>query len=180
MLGGHRRGLENASGTRRTLDPASHRSILAPSAVRPARPVEKLPTLVPTSEPNSEPNTAELRRTGTDDGLITVIPLRPDSHKGSTGGRSDAVSDAVPDAVTYRLGLHSSALSFTSDDVGKESVESPQVFETQARTNSHQVAAIGESEGGGNRTHDQRIKSPLLYQLSYAFIARFVPAQYFC
>jgi hypothetical protein len=24
-------------------------------------------------------------------------------------------------------------------------------------------------EGGGNRTHDQRIKSPLLYQLSYTF-----------
>jgi hypothetical protein len=26
------------------------------------------------------------------------------------------------------------------------------------------------NEGGGTRTHDQRIKSPLLYRLSYAFV----------
>src|SRR5260221_9224585 len=29
-------------------------------------------------------------------------------------------------------------------------------------------SATGRNEGGGTRTHDQRIKSPLLYQLSYA------------
>ena len=31
---------------------------------------------------------------------------------------------------------------------------------------------LEESEGGGTRTHDQRIKSPLLYRLSYALKAK--------
>ena len=36
--------------------------------------------------------------------------------------------------------------------------------------------SVGEtrSEGGGTRTHDQRIKSPLLYQLSYALMLFFL------
>jgi hypothetical protein len=33
---------------------------------------------------------------------------------------------------------------------------------------NHQLREGTDSEGGGIRTHDLRIKSPLLYQLSYA------------
>ena len=34
---------------------------------------------------------------------------------------------------------------------------------------SQPESSCGGSEGAGDRTQDQRIKSPLLYQLSYAF-----------
>jgi integrase len=103
--------------------------------------VEKLPPLVPAATPNAD--AAAVRRTGTDDAPAAVIPLRLFPSKGTAGGRSDAVSDVVPDAVTYCTGLHSSALSFTSNDDGKASDESPQVLEMkQPDAVLHQVASV--------------------------------------
>jgi hypothetical protein len=43
------------------------------------------------------------------------------------------------------------------DEKGKSRLTTPRV-----------IGKTFESEGGGIRTHDLRIKSPLLYQLSYA------------
>jgi hypothetical protein len=125
--------------------------------------IEKLPTLVPTSEPNFEPNTAELRRTGTDDGLITVIPLRFPAQKDTDNGRSDAVSDAVPDAVTYCIRGHHSASSCDNQSVETTGPVNPQPLETQQPgTISHQVASVCVSEGDGTRTRNHRIDSPVL------------------
>ena len=54
--------------------------------------------------------------------------------------------------------------------VNKPSGYSPQVLDTkQLGEFPYRFASFCISEGGGDRTHDQRIKSPLLYQLSYAF-----------
>ena len=125
--------------------------------------VEKLPPLVPTSEPNSEPNTAELRRTGTDDGLITVIPLRSPAQKDTDNGRSDAVSDAVPDAVTYCIRVHQSATSCDNQSVETTRPVNPQPLETQQPgTISHQVASINLDGSARIRTENQGIMSPLL------------------
>jgi hypothetical protein len=121
--------------------------------------VEKLPTLVPTSEPNSEPNTAELRRTGTDDGLITVIPLRSSAQKVLDNGSSDA----VPDAVTYCIRGHQSATSCDNQSVETTGLANPQPLETQQPgTISHQVASINLDGSARIRTENQGIMSPLL------------------
>ena len=46
---------------------------------------------------------------------------------------------------------------------------SPQVFETsRLGTRSRRVAGSNKSEAAGTRTRDLRIKSPLLYRLSYS------------
>ena len=112
--------------------------------------------------PTRQPGRNAIFSFGHDAEESTDIPLRLTR----TDGGKPATTGIKPDNVvrlgvpTGYVGPHQSASSGNLRIVGKESVESPQVFETQARTNSHQVAAIGESEGGGNRTHDQRIKSP--------------------
>jgi len=103
--------------------------------------VDKLPNLVPTSTPNTD--AAEVRRTGTDDAPAAVLPLRLDTHKGSTGGRSDAVPDAVPDAVTYCIRVHQSASSCNNQSVETTGPVNPQPLETQQPgTISHQVASV--------------------------------------
>jgi integrase len=123
--------------------------------------VDKLPNLVPTSTPNAD--AAEVRRTGTDDAPAAVLPLRPLAHKGSTGGRSDAVPDAVPDAVTYCIREHQSALPCNHETVQSTPQVNSQPLETQQPgTFPRQVAAIFTSEGDGTRTRNHRIDSPVL------------------
>jgi integrase len=125
--------------------------------------VEKLPPLVPTDTPNTE--AAAVRRTGTDDAPAAVLPLRLLPSKGTAGGRSDAVSDAVPDAVTYCTGLHSSALSFTSNDDGKASDESPQVLEMkEPDAVLHQVASVCFELPGLDSNQDKESQNLLCYR----------------
>jgi excisionase family DNA binding protein len=71
--------------------------------------VERLPPLVPGA--GSEADAAAVRRTGTDDAPAGVIPLRLVPRKAAPTPRPDAVSDAVPDAVTCCIRVHQSASS---------------------------------------------------------------------
>jgi hypothetical protein len=124
--------------------------------------VEKLPSLVSTSESNSEPNTVNLRRTGTDDGLVAVLPLRPDTQTNTVDVGSDAISDAVPDAVTYCIRGHHSASSSDNQSVETTGPVNPQPLETQQPgTNSHQVAESCLSGQSRDRTGDLAIFSRL-------------------
>jgi hypothetical protein len=124
--------------------------------------VERLPNLVPDTEaPVPDTSAAELRQTGTDDAPAAVLPLRSGAH--STGGRSDAVSDAVPDAVTYCIRVHQSATSCDNQSVETTGLANPQPLETQQPgTFPHQVASVCVSEGDGTRTRNHRIDSPVL------------------
>jgi integrase len=111
--------------------------------------VGKLPDLVPTDRPDVTRAELPLRVTGTD-----VL----------------AVSGAVPGAVTGGAGPHFAASIGTLKLFGSEGDDSPQVPETtRPGALSHRAASVCISEGAGIRTQDLRIKSPLLYQLSYAF-----------
>jgi integrase len=123
--------------------------------------VEKLPPLVPTDTPNAD--AAAVRRTGTDDAPAAVLPLRLLPSKGTAGGRSDAVSDAVPDAVTYCTGLHQSTSSCNHETVQSTPQANSQPLETQQpSTFPHQVASVCTSEDDGTRTRNHRIDSPVL------------------
>jgi hypothetical protein len=123
--------------------------------------VEKLPPLVPTDTPNTD--AAAVRRTGTDDAPASVIPLRLLPSKGTAVGRSDAVSDAVPDAVTYCTGLHQSTSSCNHETVQSTPQANSQPLETQQpSTFPHQVASVCTSEDDGTRTRNHRIDSPVL------------------
>ena len=99
---------------------------------------------------------------GAENAQTNVTPLRLTGTDGAVG--ESAAPKSVPKSVvTHRIGLHSSALSFTSDDDGKASDESPQVLEMkQPDAVLHQVASVCSSEDDGTRTRNHRIDSPVL------------------
>ena len=88
-------------------------------------------------------------------------------------GYDPVSSDWQPDALPIELRLHSVILSLTVFSIGFEPTRSPAIYPVREqfhRFNSPFVVLIpfGKVGGpGGARTHDTRIKSPLLYPLSY-------------
>ncbi len=111
--------------------------------------VGKLPELVsPTSRPDS--GAGSLRMTGTDDDGASAVP------------------PAVPAGYSRR---HRSAPSGNLRVVGGDDGGATNALEMQgAGADLHRPASDRMSEPGGDRTHDQRIKSPLLYRLSYRLV----------
>jgi Phage integrase family len=109
--------------------------------------VDKLPNLVP-----NDRESMPLRLTGTDNSAV------------------------VPAVVTGHIPRHFPASNGTLRIVGATPDDVQQTLENRPiGTHSHQTAAVDMDEGAGTRTQDQRIKSPLLYQLSYAsFLPRFL------
>jgi len=130
--------------------------------------VEKLPTLVPTSEPNT--NAAELRRTGTDDELIAVFPLRSfPPEEGTISKAEPSKSDnlvrlGVPPGVpTWYAKPHQSASSCNNQSVETTGTVNPQPLEKQQPgTISHQVASIDLTAPSRTRTLNPLIKSQLM------------------
>jgi excisionase family DNA binding protein len=124
--------------------------------------VEKLPTLILTSEPNT--SAAEVRRTGTDDAPVAVLPFALSAGPSKT----DAVPPAVPPAVpTGYTGPHQSALPCNNETVQSTPQANRKTLENkEPGAVLHRVASIGPSAPSRTRTLNPLIKSQLLCQLS--------------
>jgi hypothetical protein len=83
-----------------------------------------------------------------------------------------SVPPGVPDLdQTGGIALHLPAQDCISGTEGHVSDGLSKVLDLPGfSTDLHSVASRNVNEGAGDRTQDQRIKSPLLYQLSYAFL----------
>jgi integrase len=103
--------------------------------------VEKLPPLVPTA-------------------IAGDIPMRLTGTDGSESGQTRPLG-AVPGAVAGGAGLRQSASIGNNESVGASAGANRNRLEMQgAGADLHRPASVRTSEPGGDRTHDQRIKSP--------------------
>ena len=99
-----------------------------------------------------------------------AMPLR---LTGTNGPKADKPVrlGVVPGVVTGRAGRQQSASIGNDEPIGASAGANRNRLEMEgAGAVPHRPASNRISEPGGDRTHDQRIKSPLLYRLSYRLV----------